>query len=172
MVYKPACHTESSQLPTKSIVLHINCGQSTMPDLNMRSAKKCFGSSHISFMCVCSPTYTKQNQFNQQIDLVLRSPQTLCPLPVHTIKTTNCSLIISLKPHQCMSSRHEFHWSMATTNLNGGMWVSITCSWNLKLYYGSTELIDSRVNKSEFPLNTVTEQATEGQCCNQTNRHS
>ncbi len=83
MVYKPACHTESSHLPTKSIVLHINCGQSTMPDLNMRSAKKCFGSSHISFMCVCSPTYTKQNQFNQQIDLVLRSPDTLPTSSTH-----------------------------------------------------------------------------------------
>lgn len=52
MVYKPACHTESSHLPTKSIVLHINCGQSTLRDPNMRSAKKCFGSSHISFMCM------------------------------------------------------------------------------------------------------------------------
>jgi len=104
----------------------------------MRSAKKIkkgtffririVSDHHIWALRVYGHTHTNQNQSNQQIDLVLHSPHTLPTSSTHHKNHNHKQQLNNFlkKPHQCMSSMHEFHWSIATTNLNDSMWVSPT----------------------------------------------
>lgn len=65
----------------------------------------------------CTATFTNQNQFNQQIGLVLHTTDTLPTSSTHHKNHNHKQQLNNFlkKPHQYMSSMHEFHWLIATT---------------------------------------------------------
>lgn len=140
-------------------------------EISKNKKKQCFGSSHIGFTGVRPHIHKSKPVQPANWSSITLTTDTLPTSSTHHKNHNHKQQLNNFlkKPHQCMSSMHVFHWSIATT------WTKV-CGCHL-LANETSSYITGRLGLLTAVLVKVSidhsyRTSYWRACCNQTNRHS